>query len=114
MTSEELNEITTALETTLSKRYDDALVDLGNMQERYHDAQDDAIFLGRCVKKLTTRNKTLTKQLADAKRDLSYLGKSIDRLLDIVASARKISPAVSARIDEIKDEVSRSYNKTNK
>lgn len=112
MTSEELNEITTAVENMLSKRYDDTLVDLGNMQQRYHDAQNEAIFLGRSVHKLTTSNKSLTcrnmkltNQLAEAKQKVSRLNETSCYLIEIITRARQISPEVSALFDKIIDEV---------
>lgn len=105
MTSQELDEITAALEKTLSERYDNLLVEQGKWQQLYDDTKDRADLLWRRLQQLTTSNKKLKNQLAKAKEKVLRLDDTLGCLIEIIAAARQISPDVSDRIDNIIDDV---------
>lgn len=113
MTSQELNELTTALEKKLSERYDDLLIEHGKWQQLFHDEKDRADLLWRSVQQLTTSNKKLTNKLARAKDSLEYYQKTTTLQHNVIVRAREISPEVCTRINEILNE-EHALSQTNK
>lgn len=111
MTTEEYEN---ALEK-LQKKYENNLVQIGRLISVNDDMFDRNKMLKRTIDKLTTCNKSLTTQLANIKRKLSVLVDTINCTNETLSRARDISPEVSARINEIMDEVEEAYyTKTHK
>ncbi|MBR2266371.1 MAG: hypothetical protein IJ882_06880 [Paludibacteraceae bacterium] len=88
------------------ERYEKSLERFGNIKALYLESESRNNDLSRRVDKLTTSNKKLTTQLAKAKEKLSRLDDDKTcYLVEIIARVRQLSPAMSARLDKIIDEV---------
>lgn len=94
----------------LQKKYEKTLVELGKMEARYNREYDRAMNFRDEVDRLTTRNKSLTKQLHNARVQLYHYCDTNRRLIEVFPRLRQMSPEVAARMDEIRIEVDRIYD----